>query len=226
MESHLELKLKSTIDTLTRTSTKNCYMTETKIKVLVAPPKGSQELNSYISWLINEGFDPHILNKYSQSIYAPLILCGGADIGKNPERDELEFKWIEMALENGQPIIGICKGMQVLNHYFGGDVKDLDDLIVEGHTADNFELDEDHSEKKSHMHEVVDLDGSKMTVNSRHHQYCSNIPSNFRVRHVSVGGGYIPESIEDPKNKIWAVQWHPERYEMENNTYPLCNLLI
>lgn len=224
MENHLELKQKSIKETLTQISFREYSGLSNKPIVLVAPPRGNKELDSYISWLNKEGFKPKVLQENSQVIYAPLILCGGADIGKNPSRDSRELEWIRLALECGQPIIGICKGMQILNYYFGGEVKNLDNLILEKHSADDFEIDEDHSEKKSNMHSVVDLDGSTMLVNSRHHQYCSKIADNFKVQHVSLGCGHIPESIEDSKNKIWAVQWHPERYEMDDNTYPLNKL--
>ena len=216
MENHLEPKQKNTIETLSDCRLDSYIFAENK-KVLVAPPKDSNELKTYVSWLVKEGFFPQVLHENSKIISAPLILCGGAGIGKNPKRDELEFKWIEMAISEGQPIIGICKGMQMLTHYFGGTVENLDETLIKSHSSDDFS-------KKSHKHEVMDLDGTTMIVNSIHHQYCSKIPNNFRVRHVSIGGGYIPESIEDCTNKIWAVQWHPEKYEMENNTYPLCKL--
>jgi gamma-glutamyl-gamma-aminobutyrate hydrolase PuuD len=59
-----------------------------------------------------------------------------------------------------------------------------------------------------------------MRVNSRHHQYCSEIAPNFKVTHRAFGN-LVPEGIEDVDNKIWAVQWHPEREESDDNVYPL-----
>lgn len=194
------------------------------IRVLLAPPKGKLELESYITWLNQEGFDVDVLSEDAQVIYAPLILAGGADIGKNQERDTRELKWIKLAIEAEQPIIGICRGMQLLNHYFGGEVSNIDTTVCEDHTADNFETDEDHSSRISQYHWVMDLNGHMMSVNSRHHQYCSIVASNFKVPHVSSGLGYIPESIEDVKRNIWGVQWHPERYEIQDNNYPLDKL--
>ena len=77
------------------------------MKVHVAPPKGKLEKVQYEAWLITNGFEPVFLTKRHKTIKHPLILCGGADIGKDVERDEFEIEWIGKALEANLPIIGI-----------------------------------------------------------------------------------------------------------------------
>jgi putative glutamine amidotransferase len=192
--------------------------------ILIAPPKGQEELNNYIKWVESNGFTATILTEDTQDISGPLLLCGGADLGVNPTRDQLESGWIQMALENGQPIVGVCRGMQILNHFFGGKISTIMDVIVEDHSSDDFTKDVDHSERLSQYHWVLDLDGNMLIVNSRHHQYCETIANNFSITHISFGCGYIPEAIVDLKHKIWAIQWHPERFECTDNSYPLNQL--
>ena len=51
--------------------------------------------------------------------------------------------------------------------------------------------------------------------------YQKKVADNFKVTHMSFDAGYIPEAFEDTDLKIWAVQWHPERDESADNTYPL-----
>ena len=193
--------------------------------ILIAPPKGKADLKSYVDWVEDMGFDPVVLEDDHQKIDGPLLLCGGADLGVNLARDERELRWLQNALENGQPIIGVCRGMQLLNHYFGGKVETIWDSIVEDHRSDDFTDDEDHTERLSQYHWVMDLDQNMFSVNSRHHQYCSEVAENFKVTHMSFGCGYIPEAFEDKKRKIWAVQWHPERMESADNMYPLNKLV-
>jgi gamma-glutamyl-gamma-aminobutyrate hydrolase PuuD len=193
--------------------------------MLVAPPKGSCELELYIQWLKAHNLTHTLLTSDVTKIDQPLLLCGGADVGVNKTRDRLEFRWIRSAIENGQPIIGICRGMQLLNVYFGGIVKSLDDAITESHRLDSFEDDDDHGERISQFHGVVDNGGNKLMVNSRHHQYCSRVAKNFKVTYKSIEGGMIPEAFEDRKRMIYAVQWHPERFESEDNSIPLTYIL-
>ena len=193
------------------------------MKVLVAPPKGKLEKVQYEAWLTTNGIQFKWLTKRDTKIDRPLILCVGADIGKDVDRDALEFYWIEMALEAKQPIIGVCRGMQILNYYFGGLVKDLDGKLVESHSADDFSEAEDHVGKRSQYHNVFDQDGNQMQVNSRHHQYCAVIASNFIATHWTKGRQVI-EGFADPEQQIWAVQWHPERAESDDNSYPLDKL--
>jgi gamma-glutamyl-gamma-aminobutyrate hydrolase PuuD len=191
--------------------------------MLVAPPKGSHELEMYKQWLTKHNFKYTVLTPEITEINQPLLLCGGADVGVNKVRDQLEFNWIKSALENGQPIIGICRGMQLLNHYFGGDVENISEKLCENHLNDSFDDDEDHSHRLSQFHEVEDQYGNKLIVNSRHHQHCSCVPLNFEIIYRSKDG--TVEGIEDVKNKIWAVQWHPERFESENNSIPLTYIM-
>ena len=191
------------------------------MKIFVAPPRGVIEKQTYIDWLQSNGRDPVFLDLRYKKMDAPLLLCGGADIGKDPERDQKEFHWKKIAIECGQPIIGVCRGMQILNKYFGGTVDDLNEGVVDYHKSANFAEDVDHSGKKSQFHFIKTLDDSMFEVNSRHHQWCSKVADNFKVTHMSFDAGYIPEAFEDTDLKIWAVQWHPERAESADNTYPL-----
>jgi len=194
------------------------------MKALVAPPKGKLEKVQYETWLITNGIQFKWLTKRDTKIDRPLILCGGADIGKDVDRDALEFYWIELALEAEQPIIGVCRGMQILNYYFGGGVLDLEGKVVESHSADDFAEAEDHVGKRSQYHHVYDNEGNKMWVNSRHHQHCRPIASNFQVTHWTDGMNVV-EGIADEARKIWAVQWHPERAESDDNIYPLDKII-
>lgn len=192
--------------------------------MFIAPPKGSYELELYTQWLTQYNIKYDILTPDTTKINQPLLLCGGADVGINKRRDRLEFNWIRSAIENGQPIIGVCRGMQMLNVYFGGMVKSLNETITESHRLDSFEDDDDHGKRVSQYHLVEDLDGNQIKVNSRHHQYCSKIAKNFKVTYTSIDGGNIPEAFEDRSLGIYAVQWHPERFESDNNMIPLNSL--
>ena len=84
--------------------------------IYVAPPRGVKEKESCLAWLKHYKYEVIWLD-LRRKVKGPLLLCGGADIGKDPERDEKEFVWIKQALDSGYPILGLCRGMQVLNHY-------------------------------------------------------------------------------------------------------------
>lgn len=195
------------------------------MEIYVAPPRGKKEKEACLSWLNHFGHEVIWLD-LRRKVKGPLLLCGGADIGKDPERDEKEFIWIKQALDGGHKILGICRGMQILNTYFGGTVIDLPDIIVEEHKAADFSENIDHSGKPSQFHTVEDLNGNLINVNSRHHQYCNVIADNFKTTHISFPMNSIIEGFEDLENQIWAVQWHPEKMESENNEYPLDKLFL
>jgi GMP synthase-like glutamine amidotransferase len=183
--------------------------------ISLAPPKSSSELNNYLNWL--QEFDVKIL-KEEDDVEGLLILCGGPDIGVNQERDVLEFRWLQEALDKNIPILGVCRGMQLINHFLGGSVEDLDDMIAEDHSLDHFKDDTCHNEKISNFHWIKDIrSGDLFMINSRHHQHCTNLSEDLITTHVSLDGSI--EAYRNLNNTILGVQWHPERIEKIETGY-------
>jgi putative glutamine amidotransferase len=156
-----------------------------------------------------------------------LVLTGGVDVapelyGEWPdetvhvdsERDGVEFKMIDIALKRGIPILGICRGLQILNVYFGGTL--IIDLL-KFHGKDHTAIWDD----KDRVHGVSLVDGSILksfikqndgTVNSSHHQAADRIGAGLRVAARAEDG--TVEAIEGADIPgIVAVQWHPERMQ-------------
>ena len=119
-----------------------------------------------------------------------IILSGGRDIGEFVERDKTENWLIEIALQHQIPLLGICRGMQVLGAYFGAELVTVND----------------HSRTK---HEICFLDGKRRTVNSYHANSIKDAPAGFIVTARSDDG--VVEAISSTKLKIQGWMWHPER---------------
>jgi gamma-glutamyl-gamma-aminobutyrate hydrolase PuuD len=176
--------------------------------IYLAPPKSDTELNYYLTWLSKVGVSI-VLLKRVKDLNGPLVLSGGADIGVNQARDEFEYGLIKRAIEHGYPILGICRGMQIVNKYFGGEVENL--LVEDDHSSTRDFISENNvARKKSVFHEVHDLNEQTFKVNSRHHQHCHHIPKPLKAIAWSSDG--IIEAIAGPN--IFLVQWHPERKEI------------
>lgn len=146
-----------------------------------------------------------------------LLLPGGGDVdparygqenrgslGIDPERDALEFAALETALRRGLPVLGICRGCQLLNVALGGTLhQDIPD-----HTA----LDEDVD--RLHPSRTVDpvltaLYGEEFIVNSSHHQAVDRPGEGFRPVQWAPDG--TVEAIRHETLPLFGVQWHPER---------------
>jgi len=141
-----------------------------------------------------------------------LILAGGADHGDVPDRDAFELALAAAAMERDLPLLGVCRGMQLMNLARGGSlIGHLPDVL--GH--------EDHRAVPGAFgdHDVRLRDGSLAAraagalvqgTKSHHHQAVDEIGDGFEVTGwASVDD--LPEAIEDP-SKAFAlgVQWHPE----------------
>jgi putative glutamine amidotransferase len=143
--------------------------------------------------------------------------CWEAD----PHRDSLEFYLIDEAMKKGMPILGICRGEQILNVAMGGSLyidlpSDLGTSVT--HQMDDYEkcFHPVSIEKNTLLHLVSGLDSG--IVNSNHHQGIKDLAGNLKAAaHTSDG---LVEAIEwkEPADKSFliAVQWHPERMKSDN----------
>lgn len=150
-----------------------------------------------------------------------LLISGGADIdparygeentasvGIDKERDEAEFELTKLFYEAGKPILGICRGHQVLGVYFGGKlcqhIKN-----AERHARGADEDDKVHGLETKEGSFLYNLYGKSFSVNSSHHQAVDPAPEFFDVV-ASSDDGYI-EAMENREHKIISTQFHPER---------------
>lgn len=157
-----------------------------------------------------------------------LVLTGGDDIDPTlygeqilndtvkpaPERDVGEPRLLRMAEEKDLPILGICRGAQIMNVYFGGTL--YQDIPAQLSTSVK------HSMEKPYIrtcHDCLVTPGSplaawtgreKIEVNSHHHQAVKDVAPGLAAMGVCSDG--VVEAIWKPDAKfICAVQWHPEK---------------
>jgi putative glutamine amidotransferase len=135
---------------------------------------------------------------------AGLMLTGGTDYGVNSKRDGFEKLIFEKAYGK-IPILGICRGMQVINIFLGGTVKDIDET-----NPIHMPIGEESS-----YHDVTIKGIGTMEVNSRHHQTIAELSPKLEVFATAEDG--IIEGVKG--NRLIAVQWHPERKEDSSGNY-------
>lgn len=156
--------------------------------------------------------------------YDGLILCGGNDI--NPayyneeingsinidhERDQAEFALLKKFLKTGKPILGICRGFQLMNVAFGGTlIQNLENVQVH-RKATPPELVHAVTAEKGSVFER--LYGESFSVNSYHHQGLDQIGNGLRVTMRANDG--LAEAFEHETAPYLGVQWHPERMCLE-----------
>ena len=167
----------------------------------VCSRNGIKEIVAMCSGLIIAGRDRDINPKYYGE--KPLE---GLEYPEDPYEDELDFKLIELFEKNNKPILGICSGLQSLNIYHGGSLKQH----IDDHTSkENLVRHNIDIEENSFVHSLY---GDKAEVNSIHHQAINRVAEGFKVTAVSDDG--TVEAIE--KGNLIGLQWHPEvDYEID-----------
>lgn len=165
-----------------------------------------------------------------------LLLTGGGDINPllfgeephrqlgevSPSRDSIEVTLAQKMLNLDKPILGICRGEQVLNVAIGGDLyqdiyaqneKDILQHIQKaprGHLTHYVQV-----EKGSLLESIVGQ--TELQVNSYHHQAVKQVPKPFRI--VGIASDGIVEAIESTAHRfVIGVQWHPEELVAFNDT--------
>ena len=134
-----------------------------------------------------------------------------------PARDQFEYEVIEKALEAKKPVLGICRGLQLINVYLGGsllpDIPSLSRSNAHGKISGQDQLHEIRVESLSMLHEITGR--GKGQVNSAHHQGVDKPAGKLKIS--AFGEPSIIEAMEweNPLHKSWLllVQWHPERMQ-------------
>lgn len=149
-----------------------------------------------------------------------LLLPGGGDAdpalygqevrGSNPsdhERDRDELELIRLFLSQEKPILGICRGHQMLNIALGGTL--IQDLPDERHRHDA-QTDTDRVHRVRSVHPLmITLYGENFVSNSSHHQAVDRLGEGLVPTCVSEDG--VIEGIVHENGKVLGVQFHPER---------------
>ena len=181
-----------------------------------------------IPLIIPVGAPTDLIEKYISQIDG-LLLSGGTDIDPvkyeenprielakiNPDKDTLDFTVLDYTLKKDIPILGICRGMQVLNVYFGGtlyqDISENKEYTIQHYQKGPKSDSLGHFvniEENTKLHNIVK--NSRFRINSYHHQFIKYHSKNMKITARSEDDAV--EAIETEDNKfIIGVQWHPER---------------
>lgn len=136
-------------------------------------------------------------------------LFGQADAGSREVHRKLDLAQLSLLdcfVRSRKPVLGICKGMQLINIYFGGSLIQHLPSYRTHEYADRDQIHPIQNLPKSLMHRLY---GPSCLVNSAHHQGCTQIPPIFLIAQTAPDG--VVEAIEHKKSPILGVQWHPER---------------
>ena len=122
-----------------------------------------------------------------------IILTGGNDLaeygGDAPERDALETWLLQHSYTNGLPLLGVCRGMQMIFHS-----ENIKLVKVENHVC---------------AQQTIEIDGQPQQVNSYHHWAAFNLPESYRC--FANAKDNVIKAIQSNDGRVTGIMWHPER---------------
>jgi len=131
-----------------------------------------------------------------------LILSGGDDLGSDPLRDESEFNLLEFALHQQLPVLGICRGMQLIQRFFGGT---LISSVSGDHVATRHAVSLSQSLPWHRETKTLFWDTNSYHVN----QISVPLPSGLQTLALDADG--YCEAFLHQQMKLAGIMWHPER---------------
>jgi gamma-glutamyl-gamma-aminobutyrate hydrolase PuuD len=158
-----------------------------------------------IEWILAAGFqpvpvpnrlgEPTRLGEWLDQIRpTAMVLSGGNDVGAETDRDATEKCLLERARASGSPVLGICRGMQMMTVFAGGSLRRL----------------EGHVRTRHRLRGEIDSD-----VNSYHDLALADCPKTYRVLALAEDGTI--EAIAHEALPWQGWMWHPEREPTPSN---------
>lgn len=128
------------------------------------------------------------------------ILSGGNDLGDAPERDETERALLAHAASTGRPVLGVCRGLQVIQDFYDGPLSDCE---REEHVATRHEIEVNKNGP------ALGAKAGTHTVNSFHAKGIERLASPLApfatARTTWIEGAFHPDT------PLVGIMWHPER---------------
>ena len=186
-----------------------------------------------IPFILPPFFETHLLGELLDRLDG-IIFSGGGDINPlllgeepikelhsiTPERDQQELLLARLAYDRQIPMLGICKGIQVINAALGGtnyqDIYTQMEGVHIKHSQDQDRRYPSHQVNITKGSILEKLFGAELAVNSFHHQACKEPAPALKVTALGCDG--VIEAVESNEFKsIMGVQWHPETFILRNN---------
>ncbi|TOZ01908.1 gamma-glutamyl-gamma-aminobutyrate hydrolase family protein [Leuconostoc pseudomesenteroides] len=176
--------------------------------------------------------NPKLAKNYIDSVDA-LVLAGGQDVsplyfGEDPQinlhetdsdRDAFEVALVLEAIKQEKPILGICRGLQIVNVALGGTLyQDLNSqyqgLKVRHNQYPTKWYTPTHRLILKRVSWLQNFLDDQSLVNSFHHQAVKKLGDGLQLDAVSTDN--VVEAFSDESRRIYAVQWHPEMLLMKH----------
>jgi N5-(cytidine 5'-diphosphoramidyl)-L-glutamine hydrolase len=171
-------------------------------RVVVDPPYGTRRdcLDQvWVKFLLGCGLIPiPIPNSVDAALticakVSGIVLTGGNDLtaygGDAPDRDETEIALLDLAERRDLPVLGVCRGMQMIQHRFGVRLEK-----VKGHVA---------------ARQRITIDGKSVEVNSYHNFGATAVYPPLTTWAIADDG--VIEAVRHTRGRMIGVMWHPER---------------
>jgi len=193
---------------------------------------------SMLRWLMTEGVVPALLPRATGAVSVDdlvdgidgLVLQGGSDMSPlsydeeparpewagDAERDAYELELTRACVRRNKPVLGVCRGLQVLNVCFGGSLyQDIETMHPEGLVHRNWEVYDQlfHDVALTPNGFLAELYGGPRTlrVSSVHHQGIKRLGQDLAVEAISTRDQIVEAiRLRDDRAFVLGVQWHPE----------------
>ena len=145
-----------------------------------------------------------------------LILSGGDNISDDVNRDETERKILNYSIDKKIPLVGICRGMQVINKFFGGEMETLENSEHVG---------KPHSISLNQKF-ASSLQTKNFKVNSFHHNIINQKKLGQNLEPFAMATDNTIEGFYHSELPIVGIMWHPERTQNLENELMIRNIFF